>query len=40
MAADGGHAHVVHLRYNYDKVDIHEVMEWAAEGGHEKVFRL
>ena len=40
IAAYGGHAQVVRLCYNYDKVDIDEVMEWAVEGGHKEVVRL
>ena len=40
MAAYGGHIHVVRLCHNYDKVNLDEVMEWAAEGGHEEVVHL
>ena len=40
MAAYGGHNYVVRLCYNNDKVDLDEVMEWAAEGGQEAVFGL
>ena len=32
--------YVVRLCNNYDKVDLDEVMEWAADGGHEDVVRL
>ena len=40
MAAYCGLDYVVRLCYNNDKVDLDEVMEWTAEGGHEAVFSL
>ena len=39
IAAYGGHDYVVRLCYNYVKVNLDEVMEWAT-GGHKKVVRL
>ena len=35
MAAYGGHAHIVRLCRDYDRVNLDEVMVWAAEGGCE-----
>ena len=40
MVTYGRHNYVVRLRYNNDKVDLVEVMEWTAESGHEAVFSL
>ena len=39
MAAYRGHAHVVQLCRNYDKIDLDEIMLLAAEGGQEDVVR-
>ena len=40
MVEYGRHNYVVRLRYNNDKVDLVDVMEWTAESCHEAVFGL
>ena len=40
MAAYGGYEDIVRLCYNYDAVDLDEVMDCAAKGGYTEVVRL